>query len=421
MESIKRNEIGKGVYFTTINTNKFKTTRLTVSFIVPLTKEDAVSNTLVSAILTRSTKSYPSYTVLSKRLCELYGANLSTSVRKSGDNQVISFVISGIDDKYAFQGDRVLEDMSKLLCDVIFNPKLDGEAFCQEEYNQERRQFQDALDSEFNNKRTYLINKATEVMCSNEPYGLSRIGTAEDAEKTTPANLYQKWQSLMDNSRVEIFYVGESSSEKSENIFAECFANENRTFPSVNSSVVYDVKEVKNKKEVLDITQSKMFMGFRTGKESTTRDIMAMRLAVTILGGTAHSKLFNNVREKLSLCYYCSARYVKPKGIMIVDSGVEKENIDKAQKAILAEIEDMKNGNITDFEIDSAKLSLCNDFVSLTDSESGLENWYFAQALCDSIISPNEVCDIVKEITKEEIVEKSKKFLLDTIYVLESK
>lgn len=421
MDSVKRKEIGNGVYFTTINTNKFKTTRLSVSFVIPMDKDKVAANALLSGILTRSTQDYPSYTILSKRLCQLYGANLSASVRKNGDNQVITFFISGIDDKYAFQGDNILMDMSKLLCDVIFAPKLCGDSFCQEEYQQERRQFDDAIDSDFNNKRLYLINKATETMCADEPYGIPRIGTKEDADKTSKESLFADWKHLLYNSRVEIFYVGESSSKNAEEIFAEKFSSTERNVPDTESAVVYNVADVREEKEVLDITQSKMYMGFRTGKEETIKDAMAMRLAIAILGGTAHSKLFNNVREKLSLCYYCAARYVKPKGIMFIDSGVEKENIEKAQKAILAEIDEMKSGNITDFEISSAKLSLCNDFISLTDNEAGLEMWYFSQAMCGNTMTPDEACKIVGGITKEEIVEKSKKILLDMIYVLESK
>ena len=324
MDSILRNEIGEGVYFTTINTNKFKTTRLSVSFVVPMTRDTSSSNALLSGILTRSTKDYPSYTVLSKRLCELYGAHLSSFVRKGGDNQIITLFISGIDDKYAFQGDNVLEDMSKLLCDVIFNPRLEGEAFTEEEYNQERRQFDEAVDSDYNNKRIYLINKATESMCKDEPYGLPRIGTKEVADKTSKESLYCQWKNLLHNSRVEIFYVGESPSNNAEKIFRENFNSIERRVPDIESSILYNVAEVREEKEILDITQSKMFMGFRTGKDETARDIMTMRLAVAILGGTAHSKLFNNVREKLSLCYYCSARYIKPKGIMFIESGVEK-------------------------------------------------------------------------------------------------
>lgn len=421
MDSINRLEIANGVYFNSIKDNRFKTSKISVSFIVPLTKETASVNALLSGVMTRTTSAYPDFTLLSKKLSDLYGAHLGGFVRKSGDNQIVTFSISGIDDKYAFKGDNISQDMCDLLCQIIFNPKLNGKSFSTEEILQEKRQLKDVIDSEFNDKRTYSVNQTEKILCKDEPYSISRYGTKEDIDKVTGEDLYNGWLSLLSNSRVEIFYVGDSPADMVQKSLKDNFSRYNRTESVLNNIVRGNVTEVKEVKEEMELSQSKMILGFRTDVSDNTDNTMAMRLAVAMLGGTAHSKLFNNVREKLSLCYYCSSRFIKNKGLMLIESGVEKENIEKAKVAILKELEDLANGNFTDFEIEATKLSMCNSFITIADNEFGLETWYFSQVLSNQLSSVEDACKEVNAVTREEIVEMAKKLKLDTVYTLESK
>jgi predicted Zn-dependent peptidase len=420
MDSIKREIIGEGINFNTISDNRFKTMRLSISFLMPLKREEASLNALLSGVLTRTTEAYPDFTVFSKKLSQLYGANLSGNVRKMGDNQVITFTISGIDDKYAFSGDDISSGMSELLCEVIFRPKLVGKSFCNEEITQEKRQLMDLIDSEFNEKRIYANNRFTEIMCSEEPFGISRLGTKEDVDKATGEELYNAWKKMLTSANVEIFFIGESNSEGAKNIFTQQFGAYKRAPYTLTNVIPTPLATVKEERESMELSQSKMLMGFRTDVIGKSNDVMAMRVAIALLGGTAHSKLFNNVREKLSLCYYCSARYNRVKGIVSIESGVEMENIEKAKNAILNELQEMVNGNITDFEIEATKLSMCNDFVSICDYDSGIETWYLSQLMDGELISVEDACNRVNNVTKKQIIQMASKLQLDTIYVLES-
>ena len=330
-------------------------------------------------------------------------------------------VLRGIDDKYAFEGDNISKDMTDLLCNIIFNPKLDGNSFCEEEITQEKRQLKEVIDSEFNDKRTYSINQAVKIICKYEPYSLSRFGTKEDIDTVTGEDLYNGWVSLLNNSRVEIFYVGDSSSDAVIDELKAQFSKYDRTECEINNIVSGEVTEVKTVKEEMELSQSKMILAFRTDISDNKDNTMPMRLAVAMLGGTAHSKLFNNVREKLSLCYYCSSRFIKNKGLMFIESGVEKKNIEEAKNAILKELDDLANGNFTDFEINATKLSMCNSFITIADNEFGLETWYFSQVLSNKISSVEDACKEVNSVTREEIIEMAKKLKLDTVYTLESK
>ena len=182
-----------------------------------------------------------------------------------------------------------------------------------------------------------------------------------------------------------------------------------------STDVVKNVSKEKHITEEMELSQSKLVMGFRTQISAGDEEVVAERLMCAVLGGTASSKLFNNVREKQSLCYYCSSSYDSIKGIMYI------ENLEKAEKAILKEIEDMKNGEITDFEIEATKLAVVNSFKSSSDSVSGIENWYTGRIFNGDLETVEEVSAEVNAVTKEQIVNAANKLLLDTVYVLKNK
>ena len=421
MDSIKRKEIANGVFFNSIKDSRFKTMRISANALVPLSADAASSNALLFGVLSRSCKAYPDFTVLSKKLSSLYGADLTVSVRKAGDCQALTITASGLDDRYAFEGESVARELSLLLCSVIFEPNVTDGAFDEGEVEQERRQLLDVIDSEFNDKRIYANDRLIKNMCANEVFGLNRYGTAEKIKEATVQSLYSVWQNLLKDAKFEIMFIGDSASEKAEEVFKNAFSKVQREPYKLSTQVVRSAETVKHISEEMELSQSKLVMGFRTDIAVPDKEVNAARLMCAILGGTANSKLFCNVREKQSLCYYCAARYDKLKGIMTIDSGVEGDNINKAEKAILKEVEDMKNGKITDFEMDSTKLAVVNSFRATNDTVSGIESWYAYQLFEGDFKSIEQVSAEINEVTKEQIVKAAQRLTLDTVYVLKNK
>lgn len=423
MNSLMRKNIADGVYLNAVRDNRFKTMRISVKIIMPLDKNTAAQNALLCGVLSRSCKAYPDFTLFSKKLSSLYGADLTSSVRKMGDAQVIALSIGGLDDRYVFGDEVISEEFSKLLCEVIFNPNITDGKFSENDVEQERRQLLDLIDSEFNDKRTYAVSQLVSNMCKNEVFGIKRYGNAEDIKKLTSSDLVSTWKNVLKNARFEIFYIGDSSSDKAEKVFADAFSGIERTPCSINTEIIRTADDVSRVVEELDVSQSKLVLGFRGGVADgdDEKQLIASRLMCAILGGTPSSKLFNNVREKQSLCYYCAARYDTGKGILMVDSGVEGENIEKTEKAILKEIEDMQNGVISDFEIEATKLAVVNSFLTTNDTVGGIESWYSSQLFSREFKTIEQLSAAFNAVTKEEIVEAAKKLTLDTVYVLKNK
>lgn len=418
LKNLKRVQIADGVYFNTIFDDRFKTSRIAVTMLVGLDRETVAANAIVPNILTRCCEEYPTYLSLSKKLNMMYGASLSGRGGKIGEVQPITLSAIGIDDRYSLDGKSVYKEMAELLCSVLFRPKLVNGCFDEEDFKQEQRQMLDAIDAEYNDKRVYAFNQMLHVMCGDELYSITKNGTKEQVMALTPQIAYDAYKNLIKTARIEIMCLGSTDTQEVCSLFKEKFSHIKREPASYKTEVIMSAKEVKEHTDKLDVAQSKLIIGFRTGVAQPQEEVPHTTLMGVILGGTAHSKLFLNVREKLSLCYYCACRYDGYKGIMYIESGVEKENIEKAKAAILEQVEEMKKGNITDEEIESAKLSIYNSFLSSVDSSSGTQSWYIGQILKGTQRTPQEEADIISAITKEQIVASANKLTLDTIYVL---
>lgn len=421
MNQMNRKRLADGVYFNSVKDDRFKTMRITANIIVPLSAETASANALLLGVLSRSCAAYPDFTSLSRKLFSLYGADIAANFGKAGDRQVLSLSISGLDDRYSLDGESISRELTRLLCEVIFSPNLKDNAFIPSEVEQERRQLLDLIDSEFNDKRSYANSQLVKNMFGSTPFGVKRYGTAEAIKAVTPASLYDTWKQLLGTAHFEIMYIGDSSPDMAESVITEAFSSYKRTPAEIVSVPYISDSEEKTVVEEMELSQSKLVMGFRSTIALPSEQVYAMSLMSAVLGGTASSKLFLNVREKQSLCYYCASRYEKHKGVLYVDSGVESANIEKAREGILKEIEDMKNGEISEFELNSAKLAMINAFNSSNDSIEGIETWYGGQLFNPEIRSIEELSEIYMAITEEDIVAAANTLTLDTVFVLKSK
>ena len=417
MSDLIRKDICEGVAFNSIVDTRFKKSRISETLVAPLNKKTAAANALLSYVLTRSCRKYPDFTALSRKLDELYGAALYPSVRRQGDLQLISFSAAGLDDRYSLNGESVSSELADLLCSIIFDPALTDGKFNTEDLEQERRQLIDAIDADFNDKRIYAINRCIECMCRNEPFSIGRFGSREDVSKLTQDDVYYAWQQLLENSRTELAMLGSADPQNAYDRFKTYFENKPRRMTA--STVIIDKpEEVKHITETEEISQSKLVMGFRTACPDTKEKYVTSSLMSAILGGTPTSKLFVNVREKQSLCYYCASSVDNAKGIMLIDSGVETKNIEKTEDAVLEQIRLLKNGCITDEELSAAKLALKNAYISSLDSLAALQSFYINGILCNLPMAPLEAASIVENITKEQVTELAKQIQPDTVFSL---
>lgn len=422
MENIKRFDLGEGINFTYIPCSKFKTLQLSVCMFYPLGKETVSKNAVIPNLLTHSCKKFPSLISLSRKLEELYGASVSADAEKVGDMQMIELSAQSIDNKFVPDGSDNTFETAKLLCDMIFEPDTEDEKFKSENIELEKRQLKEEILAEMNDKKVFARKRCTQIMCKNEKFGISTLGEIEDVDKISSETAFAAWKDLLSRSHIEIMLVGNGSYIKIANEFKSRFQSIDRKNVFEYSSEIFPAKAVPNEfTEHKNIVQCKLVLGLKTKSKDEKINYPAMKVMNALLGGTPQSKLFVNVREKLSLCYYCASRYLKQKRIMLIESGVEEKNIRKAKEQILEQLKDIKLGNFSDTDLENTKLFITQGLGKIGDSLSAIGSWYLAQSIEKNIISPEEHIKEISAVTREDVIEAANQIALDTVYILSGK
>ncbi len=416
---LERTQLTEGVFFSAVTDSKFKHNRISISFITPLKKETAADNAVVPFLLRRGSKSCPDYTELERKLCRLYGASLDADVSKVGEYQIVGISVQCIDDRYSLEGEKITAQCAALLADLAFDPCIINGQFDEEITAREREFLVDTIAAEINDKRSYALRRCKEHMCEGEAISLRKYGELDSAAAITGGSAATAYRNLREKANIEIMFVGSGSPASTRDIFKNLFAGIKR------SAHIYKIADRKPAPatprehiEKMEVAQSKLVMGLRVDAVGDYSQLRPVRVMAALLGGTPFSRLFVNVREKLSLCYYCAARYDGASGLLSIDSGIEAENKQKAQDEIMAQIEVIKRGEFTDEELISTKLALGGSMSAVCDSQGALESWYLTQIFMNSDISPEENAKAINNVTKEQIVQAAREVHLDTVYFL---
>lgn len=411
--------IGEGITLCSVPTERFKTSEISFNMAMPLTKETAAANALVPYLLHRSCQKYPSYAKLSAQLAYLYGATPNASVVKNGDCQILRVSIDAIDDRFSLTEENISAQCTELLCNMLFEPHMEGWSFPEEAVEQEKRLMVERIESEMNEKRVYALQRCEEEMCKGEAYGLSRFGTMEDVQSLTKEQVFKAWVNIMTKAKIQINVIGSGNTDQLKTLVQKYFGDINRENITVPATqYVKEAKTVKKITERMPIAQGKLVLGFRTGIDTEHPLTPAMRAMADIFGGGPYSRLFMNVREKMSLCYYCSARYIKHKGILMVQCGVEEENMEKAVKEIQNQLDAMKTNTFLDSEFEASRLAMADSLKVINDTPEELDAWYLSQINNEKIITPEQLGEQNEKVTREAITEAAKLVTLDTIYAL---
>ncbi|MDN0032849.1 pitrilysin family protein [Oscillibacter valericigenes] len=411
-----RTKLAEGVYLTRLPARKFKTSLLSAQFMTPIAAETAAAQALLPAVLRRGTMRYPDMGALSTRLDELYGAEIDYTVRKKGECQCVGFVASFIDDAFTPGGEKQLEPVAELLGQVIGNPVTKDGRFLPEYVDSERTNLVDAIRSILNDKRDYADLRLLQEMCAGEPYGVSRFGDEKSAQALTGEQVYEAYTRLLSSAPLELFYCGSASAERVEAALMAALSNlPRKAVQAIPKSQCHTArKEVKRVTDLMDVTQGKLGMGFTCGSD----DFSALMMGNTLFGGSSNAKLFMNVREKLSLCYYASSLFHRQKGIITVSSGIEFQNFQKAYDEIQHQLKAVQDGKLEDWELEGARSTLCNAYATIGDSQSKLENFWLGQTATGRNDTPEALAEGVRTVSPERIYEAMKTVSLDTVYFL---
>ena len=420
-----RTELMPGVFVSHLRCAKFKTACMSVTLLTQLRREIAAMNALIPAVLRRGTARYSDMEQLSRRLDELYGAAIEPVVRRVGEIHCVGFFASFAESAYLPGGEELLGPVSSLMAELLLAPNTRGGLLLPQYVDSEKEKLLDLIRSRVNNKRAYAVQRCLEERCCCEDYAVSRYGDEASCEAIHYKKLTRYYRELLRTSPIEIFYCGQASVRSVNEALRDALSGLPRG--EIDWDIGTDLRmnamedEPRFVEERMDVSQGNLVFGFRLGECMEDADIPALYVFNAVFGGGPTSKLFMNVREKLSLCYYASSALVLRKGLLLASSGVAFENFEKARDEILAQLEAVKNGEITDEELEWARRGVASDLRAMLDSPGELEGFWLARALDGLDYGPAELAGLVEEVTKEQITACAKSVVCDMIYFLRGK
>ncbi len=399
--------------------DKIKTTTIGVYIHRQLNKNDVSKNAVLPYVLRRGCKLCPDAEAIAKYLENLYGAQLRAGVVNMGDDQIMRFEAQTIQDKYAAEGEPLTEDLLRLILSVMFEPVTEDGGFKSATVEIEKNNAKDRIASVMNDKRVYAMQRCIEEMCAGENYALPSRGTIEGVDAIDARNLYEYYKSAIASSVIDIYVCGSADETKLRALIDEKTAGMEFEPAKIPETEIHRKSgDVKNVTDRMEVTQGKLSIGFATDITPQSEDAFALTVMNSVFGAGAHSKLFNNVREKLSLAYYASSGAVKAKGMIIMNAGIEFENFQKAYDETLAQLESIQNGEISELEYKSAVSFLVNAYEAMKDSPEQMHQFLSDQRVTGTNYDIDYCKDKLAAVTIDDIVRVSKRVELDTVYFL---
>ena len=420
--NIKKINIKDNIDLCMIKTEKFKMSRLSISFITEADKTLSPMRKLMFSTIMRGSKKYPTVAIINRELDELYGSTVVYKRSTDGDRHIFTFVCEMLDEKYVYKNDNVniLGGTLEILKDILENPICDDDGLISADFvESEKRLACDAIKARENDQRSYSASKCKRLMFEGQKCGYSIRGDEEIINSITREELTRCHKEIFSDSKIHCFYIGSKSEE-------EICDSLKYLFSSIDSSgnieggytpFISD-RECAYHEETKPVSQGRLNIGMRVGTVMGDDDYYATSIFNEIFGGSSISKLFMNVREKKSLCYYCSSVYMISKGVIFVACGIKSQNKDAAYDEIMRQLDEMKKGNFTDADITTAKKQLYNALKQVNDSPSGLESYYYRRNMANIPYTPEESIKLIEKVTKEDIIRVAEKVFVDTVYFL---
>ena len=418
MKNNKTINLGKGINLTLIPEEKFKSNLVSIYIQRILDRDEVTMNALLPSIIKSGSEKYPSAREMSYHQDDLYGVSIGADSSKRGESQVITFKIISTDEEYL--DEKIFKKVVKYLDEVVNHPLVIDGGFKEEYVAIEKENLKNRIESIINDKGRYAVERAREEMFKNEKYGISDLGYLEDIDKITAKGLYEHYVNIMKTSPIDIVVEGNFDEDEIVEIISNGFDFHRENIIEIpRADFIKKVDEIKVIKEEMDITQGKLVMGYRCNVDYKDEfKYYSLFVGSNVLGGGPHSKLFVNVREKESLCYYIYSSLEKYKTSMFISSGIESENYDKTVELIGEQLKSLKEGKVSDEELLNSKSAIISSLKTIKDSLGGSSDFYFSQSMGGTNTTVEKIIEMIEKVTVSDIVEAFKNIELDTIYFL---
>ena len=407
-----------GVTLRACRDTRFKQGCLSIQLVRQMNREEAAMNALLPTVLLRGTRRFPNLRAITEHLDELYGASVSAVVRRVGDYQTTGLYCGFMDDRFALPGDRVLEPMLGFLEELLLDSPVEDGGFSGSFVDSEKKNLIATIESELNDKRAYAMGKLLRTMCREDTFGLPRLGDTQQVAAIDRQALYTHYQKILRESPIEIFYVGSAEGAGVADLLTPLLARLDRNYVNLESQTGFHSCEGSHRTEAMEVSQGKLCMGFVSPVTNRTAEFPAMQMLNTIFGSGMTSKLFMNIREKMSLCYSIGSGYYGTKGIVTVSAGIDFDKEEVTRQEVLRQLKACQEGDISEEELTAARQAILSSLRATHDSPGAIEGYYATAALSGMKMTPEAYMAAIEAVTKEQVVAAANTLQLHSTYFL---
>ena len=419
----KRINIGEGIHINFVESDRFKTNLIEIDVITRLESEAKASkNALLAKVLKRGCRNYPTMADIARRQNDLYAVKIDAWTDKIGEAQTLGLSAEMLRDNYAFDDTDITGGAIDLLGDIFTDPLLENGCFKGDYTETEKTNLISDILAQINNKNAYVYKKCVEKMCEGERFAINNLGSAESAAQIGAEELCAHYRYILSHCAIEIFCVGNFGAVESAvtGKFKNLLKDIGRgPLEDCETDVIRRSGFKGETIEEMAVNQGKLAVGFRMGTSNKSENFAKFVLFESVYANTPNGKLFQNVRERLSLCYYCMTKADSAKGIIVVLCGIENSDRQKTADEILRLLEELKNGDFSDRDIKAARLAVINSYKEVSDSAGNIVYWYLRRLLCGNVKTPEDAEREINEVTKEDIIETAGNLSLDSVYFLQ--
>lgn len=417
-------DLKQGIKAHFIKTDQYKTDLTCVIITTALKRENVTKNALIPFILRRGNMRLQNQYLINKELENLYGASFNCGIDKMGDNVVLKFYIESISNEYALNNENILKACMENLLDIVFNPIQKDGILNKDFLEVEKENLKDVIESKIDEKDSYALDRCISSMYGDNGFGLYKYGYVEDVDSITIEEISEYYNWLINNGKIDIFVSGninndemKSMLEENENIKKLRPRIENYILNNEFTEIKQKINEEKTLEEKMNVTQGKLVVGLDVTKSMD--NLQAIGLVYNaILGDGANSMMFQNVREKAGLAYSAKSMFVKQKLNIFIRCGIQIENYQKTLDLIRVQIDNIKNGEFTNEDIENAKTYLISGIKNIEEEQDTEVVFYIGQEISKVNMTLEEYIEKINSVSKEDVVNFADSIYINTVYFL---
>ena len=394
--------INQNVDITILNTNKFKDILISVRFLNNFTKESALNRLVLSLMLQDRTNKYNTKDKFVKQLDLMYGAIGSVKASNNGLAHALSFNTKVINDK--FTTTKLLESQFELLNEMISNPLKDGDLLSKETFNEAIINLKSMISRRNDRPSSFAFDKVLNLLGKDYALSDSALPSFDEVEKITLQGVTNEYNTALQTNKVDIIIIGDVDNDLIKQYTKKHLSFDSREI-SIESEYAIKPFDLVEESITKKIDQSVLALAFTTNISIGSDDYFKLRVANAIFGQLPTSLLFQQVREKNSLCYSIYSNILPYEASMVVTTGIEKGNVEKAKELILIQFESMKSGNFSDEDFETSKLMLIDSINQSNDDVISLLNFNYQNIILNNQRDFDSCISTILATTKDDVIE----------------